>query len=69
MSCNSTKRKIDFRKIFAGENAGITWLQHQEKLLIAAEEQQAAVERAKIQEDFRQLQKRVSTNPQRIFLV
>ncbi|KAJ1521273.1 hypothetical protein ONE63_002954 [Megalurothrips usitatus] len=42
-----------------GENAGMTWLQHKEKLRIAEEEQQAAAERANIIADFRELKEKV----------
>ncbi|KAE8749512.1 hypothetical protein FOCC_FOCC003778 [Frankliniella occidentalis] len=42
-----------------GDNLGITWLQHKEKLLIAEEQRQSANERTKILEDFKELQKKV----------
>ncbi len=38
---------------------GVTWLQHKQNLLIAEEQRQSANERAKILEDFKELQKKV----------
>ncbi|XP_034245363.1 cilia- and flagella-associated protein 43 isoform X2 [Thrips palmi] len=42
-----------------GEYAGLTWLQYREKLRIAQEERQYAAERAKIMEEFQDLQRKV----------
>lgn len=51
--------KLKYNQLLLGESAGLTWIQFREKLRIAEEERQASGERAKIMEEFRELQKKV----------